>query len=166
VARHAPRSPGSRHEGHTRLIITHEAYATGVETDDLPEFWMSNVPGCRDWPIWADCSRPETISGAEQARGFRIDGAEKWDGSVKDGITHLRNYHEIVISPRARTRPARRICTATRWTRRSWTNTVSRSVLPIVIDKHNHSWDAARYGLNGQIQRGGAMGIWQRLGSD
>jgi hypothetical protein len=31
------------------------------------------------------------------------------------------------------------------------------------VDKHNHTWDGARYGLNGEILRGGAMGVWHKL---
>jgi phage terminase large subunit len=150
----------------TRLIITHEAYATGVETDDLPEFWTSNVPDCRDWPIWADCSRPETISPLKNKHGFRIDGAEKWDGSVKDGITHLRNYHEIVISPQCPNTAREAHLYRYKVDPKIVDEHGQPQVLPIVIDKHNHAWDATRYGLNGQIQRGGSLGIWQRLGSD
>jgi phage terminase large subunit len=37
-------------------------------------------------------------------------------------------------------------------------------VLPIIVDKHNHTWDAVRYSLDGYIQRGGVAGIWGKLG--
>lgn len=44
-----------------RLYIEHEAYGTGVELDEMAEFY-DRVPGSRDWPIKADSARPETIS--------------------------------------------------------------------------------------------------------
>jgi phage terminase large subunit len=44
-----------------KLFIEYEAYGVGVDLDDYPEFYDS-VPGSRLWPIWADNSRPETIS--------------------------------------------------------------------------------------------------------
>jgi phage terminase large subunit len=83
---------------------------------------------------------------------------------VKDGITHLRNYHEIVIAPR---------CANTAREAHLYRYKVDPKivdehgqplVLPVIVDKHNHSWDAARYGLNGQIIRGGVLGMWARLG--
>jgi phage terminase large subunit len=85
---------------------------------------------------------------------------------VKDGITHLRNYHEIVISPRAPHTAREAHMYRYKVDPKIVDEHGQPQVLPIVIDKHNHAWDAARYGLNGQIQRGGSMGIWQRLGSD
>jgi phage terminase large subunit len=36
-------------------------------------------------------------------------------------------------------------------------------VLPIILDKHNHIFDAVRYGLDGFIQRRGNMGVWEAL---
>ena len=38
-------------------------------------------------------------------------------------------------------------------------------VLPIVVDKHNHYWDADRYALDGYVQRSGTIGVWERLGA-
>jgi phage terminase large subunit len=63
--------------------------------------FVDSVPGTREWPIGADNSRPETISFLRN-NGFQIYGAEKWDGSVKDGIAHLRGYYEIRIHPSVR----------------------------------------------------------------
>lgn len=143
------------------LMISHEAYGTGVDLDDLPEF-MDSVPGCRDWPIGADCSRPETISHLKN-RGFRIYGAEKWDGSVKDGITHLRGYYEISVHPGC----ANTLKEAHLYRYKVDPKIVDEHgqplVLPIIVDRHNHAWDACRYGLDGEIQRGGAMGTWHTL---
>ena len=40
----------------------------------------------------------------------------------------------------------------------------TNQVLPVVVDKHNHCWDAVRYGLDGYIQRRGNLDTWKRLG--
>lgn len=148
-------------DGKRKLFITHEAYGVGVELDDMPTFY-DTVPGSRDWPIKADCARPETISHLSR-KGFNISGAEKWEGSVKDGITHLRGFDEIIIHPR---------CTNTAREARLYKyKTDSKAVddrgqplvLPVVIDKNNHCWDAVRYGLDGYIQRSGGLGVWGKL---
>lgn len=147
--------------GKRRLFIEHEAYGRGVDLDDMPEFYDS-VPGAREWHIKADCARPETISHLAR-RGFQISGAEKWDGSVKDGITHLRGFNQIVIHSR---------CKYTAEEARLYRYKVDPKtldaqgqplVLPVVVDRFNHCWDAIRYGLDGYIQRSGAIGIWERL---
>ena len=147
-----------------RLYISGEAYGVGVDLDDMPDFY-DTVAGSRDWPIKADSARPETISHLKR-RGFNISAAAKWDGSVKDGIAHLRSYHEIIISPE---------CPKTAWEAHAYRYKVDPKVvdaqgqplvLPIVVDKHNHCWDGTRYGLDGEIQRSGAIGMWERLGKD
>lgn len=144
------------------LYISHEAYGTGVELDEMKEFY-EDVPGSDEWPIGADCARPETISHIRN-KGFNIYAAEKWTGSVKDGIAHLRSYNQIVIHPR---------CIKTAAEAYNWRYKVDRKivdengqpqVLPIVVDKHNHCWDAVRYALDGEIQRGGQLGTWAKLG--
>lgn len=148
-------------DGKRRLYVSHEAYATRVELDEMPEF-MDSVPGIRDWPVFADSARPETISHLRR-RGFNIDAAEKWEGCVKDGITHLRGFDEIVIHPR---------CTGLALEARAYRYKTdpkqvddhgNPKVLPIVIDANNHGWDAIRYGFNGYIMRSGALDLWTRL---
>lgn len=144
------------------LMITHESYGHADLNDDMVQF-VDAVPGTRDWPIKCDSARPETINWLHN-QGFNTSAAEKWDGSVKDGIAHLRGYHEIVIHPQ---------CPNTAREAHAWRYKVDPKivdehgqplVLPIVVDRHNHTWDAERYGLDGEITRGGSMGIWQRLG--
>lgn len=146
----------------TKLYISHEAYGAGVELDELPEF-MDSVPGARDWPIGADCSAPATISHLRN-KGFRIYGAEKWQGSVEDGIRYLRGFDEIVIHPRC-------VNTAKEAFLWRWKTDPKRVdehgqaiVLPVLVDKDNHSWDATRYGHDGEITRGGVQGVWEKLG--
>ena len=138
------------------LHISHEAYGVGVELDHMADFYDA-VPGSREWPIMADCSRPETISHI-RSRGFAIDAAEKWSGCVEDGIAHIRAFEKIVIHERCK----HMIDEANLYSYK--VDAKTGQVLPAVVDKHNHCWDAVRYGLDGYIQRRGSLDVWGRLG--
>lgn len=138
------------------LYIEYEAWGVGVELNEMAEFYDS-VPGSRQWPIKADNARPETISHI-RGEGFNISAAEKWKGSVEDGIAHLLGFDAIVIHER---------CVHVAEERRLYSYKKDRltgEVLPIIIDKHNHCWDASRYGLDGYIQKRGKLGVWEKLG--
>lgn len=144
------------------LYISHEAVGTGIELDEMEQFY-DTVPDSRSWPIKADGSRPETISYLRR-KGFNVSAAEKWPGSVVDGITHLRGFRAIIIHPR---------CVETVKEARLYRYKVDKhivdahgqpQVLPVIVDKHNHCWDASRYALDGYIQRSGSIGVWSRLG--
>lgn len=129
-----------------RLYIEHESYGVGVEIDELPQLF-DRVPGSREHVIRADSARPETISYMRR-RGFRIIGARKGKGSVEDGVAHLRGYERIVIHPR---------CVHTAEEARLWSWKVDRlsgDILPVLVDAHNHCWDAIRYALEPVIRRG------------
>lgn len=145
------------------LYIEREAYGTGIEIDEMPEFMREAVPESNDWPIKADNSRPETISYLRR-QGFAVSAAEKWDGCVKDGIAHMRKFKRIVIHPR---------CVNTAREARLYSYKVDPKqldehgqpmVLPIIVDKNNHAMDGIRYGLDGEIQRSGSIAQWERLG--
>ncbi len=88
------------------LHLEHEAYKVGAEIRFTPQLF-DTVPGSRQHLIRADCARPETISAIHNA-GFRIEAAEKWKGSVEDGIAVLRSFEKIIIHLYAKTRGRRR----------------------------------------------------------
>lgn len=141
-----------------KLYIEHEAWGLKVELDDMGDFY-ARVPGSKDWPIKADCSRPETISHIRRNFGYNISAAEKWPGCVEDGIAHIRKFEQIVIHER---------CKHTAQEARLYRYKVDRltkEVLPVIVDKHNHCWDGTRYSLDGHIMRSGELGIWERLGN-
>ncbi|MEN4199140.1 PBSX family phage terminase large subunit [Serratia marcescens] len=139
-----------------KLYIEYEAYGVGVELDEMPQFYDS-IPEARKWPIHGDCSRPETISYLAR-QGFNIDGATKWAGSVEDGITYLRGFEEIVIHERCK----HMVDEARLYSYK--TDRLTGEVLPIVLDKHNHCWDAVRYSLDGYITSADGLGTWAQLG--
>lgn len=127
------------------LYISHEAYGMHIELDDMPNFY-AQVPGSKDWPIKADCSRPETISHIKR-RGYNIVGAQKWPGSVEDGITVLRGFKRIYIHERCK----HTIEEAVLW--RYKVDPKTDEILPIVQPGHDHCWDAVRYALDTVIKQ-------------
>ncbi len=133
------------------LYIEYESYGVGVELDHMPAFY-DKIPESRKWPIKADSARPETISYLKR-QGFNISAAKKWQGSVEDGITHLRGFKQIIIHPR---------CKETAKEARLYsykTDRITGEVLPIIEDKNNHCWDAVRYGLDGYITQKSNAGL-------
>lgn len=150
------------------LWVTHEAVGYGVELDDIPallgggtsqdgERVWEGVPGVHKWPIKADGSRPETISYLRR-KGFNVAAAVKWPGSVEDGVAHIKRYRRIHIHERCihLAREARLYSYKT--------DPRNGDVLPVILDKHNHGWDGVRYGLDGEIQHAGGLGVWAKLG--
>jgi len=139
-----------------RLWIEFEAGKVGLENDDIADFMIARLPGIEHHAVRADSARPETIShvkskGRDGKRASlpRIEGVEKWKGSVEDGIAHLRSYKEIIIHPR---------CVKTLHEARSYSYKVDRltgDVLTDIVDKNNHYIDATRYALGPLIKRVG-----------
>lgn len=139
------------HDG--RLYIEHEAGKIGLENDDIAAYMIQRLPGIEQYVVRADSARPETISHVRNnGNGTRknlprIIGAEKWKGSVEDGIAHLRSYKEIVIHER---------CTETIREARMYSYKVDRlsgDVLTDIVDANNHYIDAIRYALEPIIKR-------------
>ncbi len=136
-----------------RLYVEHEAGRVGLENDDIAKYMIARLPGIERHIVRADSARPETISHVKSSgSGTRqclpqIMGADKWPGSVEDGIAHLRSYAEIVIHTR---------CKEFLREARLYSYKVDRltgDVLADIVDKHNHYIDATRYGLGPLIKR-------------
>jgi PBSX family phage terminase large subunit len=128
-----------------RLYIEYAEFGHNVELDDIPDMW-ANVPGIeRQYKIWADCARPETISHMKK-KGFRVEAAKKWQGSVEDGVTVIKSFVGIVIHTRCKEMQAEA---------RLYSYKVDRhtqEVTPDIVDAYNHGWDAVRYALSKFIQ--------------
>lgn len=137
-----------------RLWVEYEAGKIGLENDDIADFMIARLPGIELHVTRADSARPETIShvkskgrDGQRANLPRLQGVEKWAGSVEDGIAHLRSYREIIIHPR---------CKQTLREARLYSYKVDRltgDVLTDIVDAHNHYMDAARYALQPMIKR-------------
>lgn len=137
------------------LWIHEEVYGHGIEIDEYATFLDNGIKDVRMWPMKADSSRPESISYLKRV-GFPIQAAEKWQGSVEDGIAHLKAFKQIHIHQQCVHQQQE-----ARWYK--WKVDKAGNILPIIIDANNHCWDADRYALDGFIRRRGAAARWARL---
>ena len=122
------------------LYIYLELYGHGVEIDDTPKFFDRN-PNAKTHVVRADSARPELVRYMNRHGYGRVQSVDKWSGSVEDGISKLRSFEEIVIH---------RQCTHTIEEARLWRykrDRLSGDVLPDLIEKNDHCWDAVRYAL-------------------
>ena len=127
-----------------RLYVEHEAYGLGVEIDHTPALF-DGMPGARDYVTRADNARPETISYMVRAGFGKLMACKKWPGCVEDRVQYLRSFDSIVIHPR---------CPHAAEEARLWsfkTDRLSGDVLPQLLDKHNHCWDAIGYALEPMV---------------
>ncbi|HEY8378675.1 MAG TPA: PBSX family phage terminase large subunit [Nannocystis sp.] len=129
----------------SRLWIDYDERGIGWSMDEIARRF-DRVPGAREHVIRADSARPETINEIKR-RGFRIEPAPKWSGSVEDGVEHLRSYERIVIHPRCRGL----IEEARLW--RYKVDPRTDDVLPKLAPGYDHGWDAVRYALAPLIRR-------------
>ena len=168
--------PSSEQPEAESLFVTHEAFGQHIELDDLavmvlggtvshghePETRSRTYPGVPDvakWPVKCDASQPAMISGLRRGMGGRpmlnATAADKWPGSIEDGIAHLKAYRRIIVHPR---------CVNMLREFRMYSYKVDKNdeVLPVILDKNNHGIDALRYSLDGVIQRAG-VGKWVKM---
>lgn len=131
------------------LYIDYEAGGVGIEMEEIPALF-DKVPKSRRWKIRADSARPETISYVKR-HGFNCVPAEKWKGSIEDGIEYLRSFKKIYIHPRCKH-------TYEEFKHYSYkTDRVNGDILPIVVDAWNHYIDSIRYALEPYIKNKGKM---------
>lgn len=123
------------------LYVEMEASKVGLELDDTARYLTDRIPGIDSYVVRADSARPESISYLKRTGLPRVSGVKKWQGSVEDGIQHLRSYKEIVIHPR---------CQETIREARLYSYKIDRhtgDIKPDAEDANNHHIDALRYAL-------------------
>lgn len=123
-----------------KLYIEYESWALHCELDDIPTLF-DKIPMARNFRIAGDSSRPDTISHVGR-KGFKMLAAEKYSGSVEEGVTFLKSFEEIVIHER---------CTHMVGEAKNYSYKLDRlTAEPTtdIEDKHNHCWDAVRYALH------------------
>lgn len=126
------------------LFIDHEAFGYHVELDNLSAVF-DQIPESRRWPIKGDSAQPMQISYMKR-QGFNITPADKWPGSVEDGINHLKAFKRIVVHERCKN-------VAQEFRLYSYkTDRLTGDILPVIVDKHNHGIDSLRYALSQFIQ--------------
>lgn len=130
-----------------QLMIEFEMSRLHLELDDTLPALENVFPNIKEYVVRADSARPETISHLKSKGLSKIEGVEKWAGSVEDGVTIIRSFKRIVIHPR---------CTNMINEARLYSYKVDKKtedILPDIVDKHNHGWDAVRYALAPFIKR-------------
>lgn len=127
----------------TKIYIEHEAFGVGVMLDHIPAMF-DRLSDSRRFKIRADCARPETIAHVKQL-GFNIEGAEKWKGSVEDGITWLKS-RKIVIHQRCANVQDEAVKYSYKVDR------ITQDVSADIVDAYNHGWDAIRYAFAPMIK--------------
>lgn len=135
-------------EAENRIYISREFWELGVEIEDTPAFFRQ-MTGMDGYTIRADSARPEMISYVKRHRPpdpahkphRKIIAAEKWPGSVEDGISKLRSFAKIVISTNCpKTAAEAKMYKYKR-------DRLTGDILPDLVDKHNHCIDALRYAI-------------------
>lgn len=128
------------------LYIDKEVYEKHVELDDLPRFF-SRIETALRWPVYGDAARPDIIKHLRR-RGYNIRKCDKWQGSVEQGISYIRNFYKVYIHPAC-------INTINEFERYSWKqDRNTNEILPVPVDKDNHCVDALRYALTKKIKKG------------
>jgi phage terminase large subunit len=138
------------------LFISREFWQLGCDIDRLPEALEAAIPGISSYVAYCDSSRPETISYLSRNGVPNARAAEKWPGSVDDGVMYLRSFARIVIDPS---------CVHVIDECRSYsfkTDRLTGAPLPEAEDKHNHCIDALRYAIWPLIRNLPARGYFSR----
>lgn len=128
------------------LFVEYEASAIQLELDDSPSFIEARIPGWSAFVSRWDNARPESISHFNSHGMPRAEAAEKWNGSVEDGIQFIRSFRQIIIHPR---------CVETKREMQLYSYKVDRftgDILPVLVDANNHHMDAIRYALSPMIK--------------
>ena len=127
------------------LWVDYEACGTEINQSEYEKFF-NQVPDYKKWSITADNQRPDSINFCKSL-GMNIRGAEKGKGSIEDGIDYLKGFDKIYIHPRCTNlvKEARLYCKKV--------DKHTEEVLPIIVDAHNHSWDALRYALEAYMKK-------------
>lgn len=132
------------------LWVRREAGRTKLELDQTAEYIKDRMPLASLHTIRADNARPESISYVSRDGLGGLIAADKWQGSVQDGIEFLKSFDKIYIHPECEQ-------TAREFRLYSYkTDRLTGDILPVIVDAHNHFIDSIRYGVQPLI--GGTTG--------
>ena len=132
------------------LYIDQDAGRVGLELDDTAHFLKQHDSMVELYTIRADSARPESISYLKRHGLPKIQGVEKWPGSVEDGIEFIKSFDEVVIHRRCKDMQEEARLYSYKVDKRT------QDILPKIEDANNHRWDAVRYALTPLIRNKGA----------
>ena len=138
------------------LYVAREFWRLACDIDVLPAVLEDAIPGVSTCVVYCDSARPETTSYLARNGIANARSADKWPGSVNDGVMYLRSFARIVVDPS---------CVHMIDECRSYsfkTDRLTGVPLPEVEDKHNHCIDALRYALWPLIRNQAPGGYFSR----
>jgi len=140
------------------LYVAREYWALGTDIDALPAQLETAIAGISQHVVFCDNSRPESISYLARHGIAGARAADKWSGSVNDGIAFLRSFQKIVLHPTCKKflDEARNYCFKV--------DRLTGSPLPEPEDRFNHLIDSARYALSSLIRNLPFSGFFSRSG--
>ncbi|WP_441256436.1 PBSX family phage terminase large subunit [Bradyrhizobium sp. 482_C4_N1_1] len=125
------------------LYIDKEVYQVGCEIDETPALFDKlndeRIPNVRKWQMRGDSARPETISYMNR-NGFTITPSIKGPGSVEEGVAFLKSI-DIVVHP-----DCKHVINELMYYSYK-VDPLTLKVIPVLLDKKNHTIDALRYAL-------------------
>jgi len=130
-----------------KLYIDKASFIYDADTNDLPMWLRETCPTTNEYTIWTDHNEGFARKYLKKD-GFDVRRAYKGAGSIKQGIRYLRSFDEIIIH----TSLTEMIEEAENYKRKI--DPMTDEVLPIIIDKYNHGWDAIRYATAPMAKRG------------
>ena len=128
-----------------RLYVEHEIWQVGLEIELMPDVF-SLVPGAKDYIMYTDCARPETISHMRRNGYPRCVPVPKWSGSILDGVERLRAFNKIIVHPR---------CEHMLFDLSNYSykiDKVTGNILPHIVDRYSDCIDALRYAITPVIK--------------
>jgi hypothetical protein len=140
------------------LYISHEHWSIGTDINKLPGELENSIPRISLGTVFCDNSRPETISYMQKNGIPAARPADKWNGSVDDGVMFLRSFTKIVVHSR---------CTHVHDEMRRYsfkTDRLTGVPLPELLDRDNHCIDSLRYALSSFIRNTASTGYFSRAG--
>lgn len=134
---------------HQNCLYVERAYG-GLRVDivDTPEQLdrMPEVKESRGSVLFrADSARPEMINFLNNA-GYCVAPADKWQGSVEDGVSFLRSFERIIIHPDAQM--AEHDARLYKYKVDKHTDEVMKEI----VKKNDDFWDQCRYSLEPLIK--------------
>lgn len=125
------------------LYIDKEVYQVGCEIDETPALFDKlndeRIPNVRKRQMRGDSARPETISYMNR-NGFTITPSIKGPGSVEEGVAFLKSI-DIVVHP-----DCKHVINELMYYSYK-VDPLTLKVIPVLLDKKNHTIDALRYAL-------------------
>lgn len=135
------------------LYVQHAHGTVSLDIDMTEQYMLERIPDWDRYHVRCDNARPESISYLNRHGSGLYSAADKWPGSVEDGIAWYRAFDEIIVHPDTASPFLKET------NRYSYQVNKAGDVLPKIEDAHNHWIDAGRYAAAPLIRARGTPSI-------